>query len=126
MSRAFSYSGCPSVVMSLWKIPDDVTADIMSNFYDELKNGKDKHDALREAQRRFLSETTDPMRHHPYFWGGFVVMGDTEPLPGRPIWHILVPALVVLLAALILLARSRKMRRLRYSEPSRSIASRFL
>lgn len=126
LSRAFSYSGCPSVVMSLWKIPDDVTADIMSNFYDELKNGKDKHDALREAQRRFLSETTDPMRHHPYFWGGFVVMGDTEPLPGRPIWHILVPALVVLLAALILLARSRKMRRLRYSEPSRSIASRFL
>ena len=89
LSRAFSYAGCPSVVMSLWKIPDEVTSQLMTNFYLELKNGKQKDEALRLAQLKFLSETNDPLYHHPYFWAGFVVMGDASPLPGKSfIWII--------------------------------------
>jgi CHAT domain-containing protein len=90
ISRAFSYAGCPSVLMSLWKIPDDVTRHIMTSFYLELKNGKPKDEALRLAQVNFLNETKDPLYHHPYFWGSFVVMGDTVALPEKfPWWMVL-------------------------------------
>jgi CHAT domain-containing protein len=84
ISRAFSYAGCPAVVMSLWKVPDDVTRQVMTYFYEELLNSKQKDEALQQAQLRFLDETQDPLYHHPYFWAGFVVMGDTEPIAGSP------------------------------------------
>jgi CHAT domain-containing protein len=89
LSRAFSYAGCPSVVMSLWKIPDDVTSQLMANFYEQLKNGKEKDEALRLAQIKLLSETKDPLYQHPYFWSGFVVMGSTQALPDKfPWWMV--------------------------------------
>jgi CHAT domain-containing protein len=108
ISRAFSYAGCPSVVMSLWKIPDAVTSQIMTNFYQELKNGKQKDEALRLAQLKFLNETGDPLYHHPYFWAGFVVMGDTDPLPEKfPVW-IIYGAVVLLMIILIFLDLRRR------------------
>lgn len=80
LSRAFTYAGCPSVVMSLWKVPDLITTSIMTKFYENLTDGMDKDEALRTAQQEFLRENTDPLYRHPYYWAGFVVMGDTEPL----------------------------------------------
>jgi CHAT domain-containing protein len=80
ISRAFSYAGSPSVVMSFWKVPDEVTRQIMTTFYEELKKGAAKDEALRLAQLKFLQETTDPIYQHPYFWAGIVVMGDSKPL----------------------------------------------
>lgn len=86
ISRAFSYAGCPSVLMSLWKIPDAATREIMTAFYQELKKGTAKDEALRIAQMKFLTETTDPLYQHPYFWAGMVVMGDTNPLEEEQRW----------------------------------------
>jgi CHAT domain-containing protein len=106
ISRAFSYSGCPSVVMSLWKVPDDVTLQVMTFFYQELMNGEEKDEALRLAQLKFVSETTDPLYRHPYFWAGFVVMGNTEPLllsSSFPLWTIVVISLFIFTAALVTL-----------------------
>ncbi len=80
LSRAFSYAGCPSVVMSLWKVPDQVTTTIMKNFYESLTEGLSKDEALRAAQMKFVAENTDPLYRHPYYWAGFVVIGDTRPL----------------------------------------------
>ncbi len=106
ISRAFSYAGCPSVLMSLWKIPDEVTQKVMTYFYAELKNGKSKDEALRLAQIKFLNETSDPLYHHPYFWGSFVVMGDTNPLPEKSNgWMIYTGIALILLLALWLYRR---------------------
>lgn len=80
LSRAFSYAGCPSVVMTLWKVPDVITTNIMQNFYENLTEGLGKDEALRAAQQKFLRENTDPLYRHPYYWAGFVVIGDTAPL----------------------------------------------
>jgi CHAT domain-containing protein len=108
ISRAFSYAGCPSVVMTLWKIPDAVTSRIMAIFYEELKAGKQKDEAMRTAQLRFLSENQDPLYQHPYFWAGFVVMGDTDPLPKRfPWWIVLVAAMILIVAGSYLWYRRR-------------------
>ncbi len=82
-SRAFSYAGCPSVITSMWKLPDESTNQIIIEFYKNLKEGDHKDEALRKAQLTYLQETDDPLYRHPFFWGSFVVLGDVQPISGN-------------------------------------------
>jgi CHAT domain-containing protein len=80
LSRAFTFSGIPSVVMSLWKIPDKQSATIMQLFYKNLKKGQDKAKALKQAKLDYLNSTEDTIQKHPYYWAGYVISGDTSPI----------------------------------------------
>lgn len=83
MARAFHLSGVPSVVMSLWKVPDRETKIIMQYFYDHLLEGDSKSLALKKAKLDYLENTRDPVLRHPYYWAGFVINGNTESLDIR-------------------------------------------
>lgn len=76
MSRAFTYAGVPSTVASLWEVPDKETSEIMVSFYNYLKAGKTKNEALQLAKLDYLNTTSDSDLHHPYFWAGFTLNGD--------------------------------------------------
>ena len=80
MARAFHYSGIPSVVMSLWKVPDQETKIVMIDFYKNLKKGKNKSEALRLAKLSYLDKTQNNDLKHPYYWSGFVINGNTDAL----------------------------------------------
>ena len=80
IARAFNYSGVPSVVMSLWKIPDKETKKIMVFFYEHLKDGELKNEALKNAKLDYLAATTDANLRHPYYWSGFVLNGNINSL----------------------------------------------
>ncbi|HNP18519.1 MAG TPA: CHAT domain-containing protein [Fulvivirga sp.] len=80
ISRAFSYAGCPSIIMSMWKIPDNATKSIMVEFYKNLKEGLPKDKSLQLAQLHYLNKTDDPLLQHPFYWASFLAMGDTQPL----------------------------------------------
>ena len=80
ISRAFAYAGCPSVVMSLWKIPDKETSQIMVDFYQNLKKGDYKDHSLRQAKLTYLDQVKVPELAHPFYWAGFISMGNNEPL----------------------------------------------
>ena len=80
MARAFHYSGIPSVVMSLWKVPDQETKMIMIDFYRFLKKGKSKSEAMRLAKLSYLDKNEGSILSHPYYWSGFVINGNTDPL----------------------------------------------
>jgi CHAT domain-containing protein/Tfp pilus assembly protein PilF len=80
MARAFHFSGIPSILMSLWKVPDQETKTIMVDFYRYLKKGKSKSEALRMAKLRYLDKNEGSKLAHPYYWSGFVINGNTEPL----------------------------------------------
>lgn len=80
MARAFNYAGVPSVIMSLWKVPDKETKTIMVAFYKHLKKGKTKSEALREAKKDYLKSVNDNYLKHPYFWSGFIISGNTNAL----------------------------------------------
>jgi len=108
LSRAFSYAGCPSVVMSLWKVPDLVTTSIMKNFYESLSDGLSKDEALRAAQVKFLKQNSDPIYAHPYYWAGFVVIGDTNPLERRSDWAYYIIGISVVVVAGVLVRRFRR------------------
>lgn len=88
LSHAFSYAGVSSLIMTLWSIADETTADLMQYFYQALNDGKPKDQALRRAKLQYLSQA-DPLYAHPYFWAAFVPMGNMEPISIGyffPIW----------------------------------------
>jgi CHAT domain-containing protein len=78
LRRAFFAAGARSVVMSLWQLPDVETRLLMKLFYEELRRGASKSDALRRAK---LS-----MRHslvEPFYWGSFICEGDWGTVPSE-------------------------------------------
>jgi len=72
-------AGAKSVVSTLWPINDASSAYIMTEFHRELKKGKRKDAALRNAKLKYL-EQADPEYQHPYYWAGFIAMGDMSPI----------------------------------------------
>jgi CHAT domain-containing protein len=86
LTRAFQYAGAQSVVATLWSIADQPTAPFMRHFYESLKSGKSKDEALRLAQLDFLNNATEievkpgqDMKFDasaPFFWAGFQLIGD--------------------------------------------------
>jgi len=80
MKRAFKYAGVPSIVSSLWSVPDQATQEIMTEFYRQLRSGVSKSSALQQAKLSFLNTHTPSRLAHPFYWAGFVVDGDLSSL----------------------------------------------
>ena len=80
LSRAFSYAGCPSVIMSLWKVPDNQTKEIMVGLYESLNQNLPKDAALRNSKLNYLKNSSESLYNHPFYWAGFVLMGERAPL----------------------------------------------
>jgi CHAT domain-containing protein/Tfp pilus assembly protein PilF len=70
LSRAFIYAGASSVIASLWNVDDKSTMELMLSFYNQLKRGKSKADALRAAQIEVRIKYPNP-----YYWAAFVLTG---------------------------------------------------
>lgn len=69
LNRGFLYAGAKSIVSSLWAVSDEATADLMKNFYANLKTMQ-KDAALRKAML-----TTKARYPHPVFWAAFQMTG---------------------------------------------------
>ncbi len=106
-ARAFTAAGAKSVVASLWAVNDQSTATIMINFYKHLKKGLRKDEALRLAKLDYL-ESVDPQYQHPYYWAGFIAVGDMSPLPmSKPwTWWSLVLLILVIVAIGVIMRRN--------------------
>jgi CHAT domain-containing protein len=72
--RGCLYAGAPSVVVSLWQVDDASTAELMQNFYQQLKEGEPLGSALRRAQLQFL-QAENKATHHPHYWAPFCLIG---------------------------------------------------
>lgn len=79
LGRGFMYAGIPSVVMSLWKMNDQSTSELMPLFYKNLAEGMRKDKALHQAKLTYL-ENAFPEQAHPFYWSGFVSLGDAQPI----------------------------------------------
>lgn len=73
LSQAFSVAGSKSMLGSLWKVDDEATAFFMGSFYRHLTLGNEKVEALRLAQ---VETSHSPLFKDPYYWSGFVLLGD--------------------------------------------------
>ena len=73
LSRALISAGVPSVIVSLWAVPDAPTSELMQSFYRNLQNNPDKAQALRQAML-----TTMKTHPQPRNWAAFTLIGESE------------------------------------------------
>ena len=78
LTRAFIYAGAPSVLVSLWSV-DESTAALMKIFYQNLKDGMTKAEALRQAKLKLLRTRENGVSFaHPFLWAPFVLVGEAK------------------------------------------------
>lgn len=116
MARAFHFSGIPSIVMSLWKVPDKETKTIMIDFYRFLQKGKSKSEALRLAKLSFIKKNKNTVLMHPYYWSGFVINGNADPIqignPIHPLWWSLIFILSIIMVWFIYKKRNKSIKKI--------------
>jgi CHAT domain-containing protein len=67
-------AGARSAVATLWTVNDPASAELVSEFYRDLRNPSvSKAKALQEAQ---LSLLKDPRYRHPNYWSAFLLIGN--------------------------------------------------
>jgi CHAT domain-containing protein/tetratricopeptide (TPR) repeat protein len=70
-TRAFIYAGTPSIITTLWQVDDRASSELMLAFYQGLKAGQPKAEALRQAQLATLQRYP-----HPYYWAAYQLTGE--------------------------------------------------
>ena len=89
LASSFKYAGSKNLITSLWSVPDQPTSVIMNSFYHYLNEGNTKADALRKAKLDYL-KNADATTANPYYWSGFILIGDPEEEPANQfIWWII-------------------------------------
>ncbi len=76
LQRAFRFAGAQSLIMSLFKVPDDSTRALMTSFYGKWKPGAPEGSKLKALRETQLSMLKNPATRHPRHWAGFVLMGE--------------------------------------------------
>ena len=71
LQRAFLVAGAEALIMSLWKVNDAATQQLMNNFYTNWTKSGDKQKAFKQAQLQLMTKFKEP-----YYWGAFVMMED--------------------------------------------------
>src|SRR5699024_11009575 len=72
LSRAFQYAGVNNLVVSLWKVNDRLTADLMIQFYSFLNKNYSISEALSEAKRAAIHNSRYAK---PRYWASFKLIG---------------------------------------------------
>jgi CHAT domain-containing protein len=74
LARGFLYAGASRVVVSLWDVQDQATAELMKRFYAHLlQDGRTPAAALRLAQTEMWRSAE---WSSPYYWAGFRLQGE--------------------------------------------------
>lgn len=72
LQRAFTVAGAKAVVMSLWRVNDTVTQELVSRFYQYwVGKNTDLYSAFRAAQMDVRAQFPES-----YYWGAFVITGN--------------------------------------------------
>lgn len=75
LQRGFKKAGANSILMSLWKVDDEATCLLMTEFYRNWLDGKSKHDALEAAKQAVRSH---PGWEDPRCWAAFILLDGLD------------------------------------------------
>ena len=70
LKRGLLYAGAQSILLTLWDVHDQSTAEFMKLFYNRLSSRHDKAEAVRHAMSEIRKEYP-----HPFYWAPFVLVG---------------------------------------------------
>lgn len=73
LPKTFIQAGAKNVMMSLWKVDDKQTVNLMSTFYEGLKdkNQPNYNVLLKNSKIEMIKQDL-----HPYYWAGFIINGE--------------------------------------------------
>lgn len=71
LQRAFLVAGAEALIMSLWKVDDAATQQLMTSFYNNWIKLGNKQKAFKQAQLQLMTKYKEP-----YYWGAFVMVGQ--------------------------------------------------
>jgi CHAT domain-containing protein/DNA repair ATPase RecN len=80
LQRSLAVAGARSTLLSLWKVDDALTATFMERYYNKLKAGQGRADALRDTQAEFRNNKNS-VYNDIRVWGAFQLSGDWRALP---------------------------------------------
>ncbi|MFW5720910.1 MAG: CHAT domain-containing protein, partial [Bacteroidota bacterium] len=76
LTRALLYAGSKNIIVSLWRVSDESTSDLMIDFYknllEENKDQQEFSEALKQAKLNLINEGTYA---HPFYWSPFILIG---------------------------------------------------
>jgi CHAT domain-containing protein len=108
IARSFFYAGVRTAVYTLWPVADKAGSKLMVTFYQEICKGQDTDVSMQKAKIKYLEEA-DPLKNHPFYWSGYLLVGKSDPVCNHPHFRLclgLAAALAII--ALILIIYSRK------------------
>ena len=70
LQRSFLMAGSQSIIMSLFKVSDEVTQELMMSFYKKWLNTGDRRKSFLDAKKEIKLKYKDPI-----YWGSFVMIG---------------------------------------------------
>ena len=77
-ARGFAFAGVPSTIITLWKVDDKTTSEIIESFYDYLLKGFPKAEALHYAKLDYLKNAKTSDDFNPFYWSGIVLIGNND------------------------------------------------
>ena len=75
LQRGFKMASAGGILMSLWKVDDDATQVLMTEFYKHWMSGKSKHEALKIAKNTVRSHEK---WKSPLYWAAFILLDGIE------------------------------------------------
>jgi CHAT domain-containing protein len=108
LARSFFYTGVRTVVFTLWNVADDAGSKISTGFYEQMSEHQTLDVAMRNAKQDYL-KNADPLKAHPYYWAGYIVLGRTREIDIRKSRHIewIASITIVLLIPLFIFVRRK-------------------
>ena len=83
MRRAAAIAGVKTFVAPLWNVSDATERALMDRFYKELRGGKDRAEALRQAMLEVMRTPQALQTNSFLYWAPVILSGDPAPLPKR-------------------------------------------
>jgi len=116
LARGFTASGAGGILAGLWNMHDESSADLVSDFYRQLKKDGYPATALHDAKINWLKKN-HPQRFAklPYYWAGLIFTGNNQPIRfeakgnNEAMWWIVVIGILIL-GMLILFSRKKYQR----------------
>ncbi len=109
LNRAFFYAGASAILMSLWSVNDQASAQLMERFYTHLRSDEPITRALQATKLEMIDSGTVA---HPFYWAGYILSGRAEARLFPSPWGKLVPVVgglfLVMLVGLWISRRKRK------------------
>jgi CHAT domain-containing protein len=82
LQRALSVAGACTTLLSLWKVDDDATTYFMERYYNLLKQGKGRMEALLAVQNEFRTNPMFPAWENFGYWAAWQLVGEMGPIGG--------------------------------------------